>query len=337
MDRGFRRNFLALAVLLAVFFLLGEPTSQAHAKESRCAGAPMVLTPEHFEKPICLFVRSRQCPQSAQSTEPACNFLYDYYDEDGLYHPVSEESIFRLMPKQVPVLIIVHGSFMSLEEDPKLYEAYQWIQAGAPDQPLVVFCYRWPSAVGCKALLGSVAVCELAQRAEFNGFYLAQLINDIPDQNPVRLLGHSHGCRMIASALHLLSGGRVDGKTLKPSSFSNRSMRVTFFSAAMDHDWFNPGQCYDLAFHRMCWMQNHKHTCDWALLTYPFRYPGSSRALGQIGFTRKDRQKLGDQAEKIQQCDDGKGQGLLKYGHGLKSYLRDPATKTAVLSNIYSP
>jgi hypothetical protein len=182
-------------------------------------------------------------------------------------------------------------------------------------------------------LLGSIAVCQLAQRAEFNGFYLAQLINEIPRENPVRLLGHSHGCRMVCSALHLLSSGQVDGKSLPAHAWSDRAMRVTFFSAAIDHDWLNPGQKYERAIHRMCWLQNHSHSHDWALITYPLRYPGSSRALGQSGFTKKDLIKLGTQAEKIQQFH---GDGINLCGHSLESHLENLAVKIPVLSNIYS-
>jgi hypothetical protein len=319
------------------FLLIGNVLGgidRASAAQPARAGAPVLLTPDLFERPLCIFIRSQECPQAPSSAEPACNFLYDYPGQDGLYHPVSGDLLFQMLPKDMPVLILIHGSFVDFEEEPDLLETFEWIRQGAPDRPLLVLCYRWPSAVGCKVILGSIAICELAQRSEFHGFYLAQLINQIPSENSVRLLGHSHGCRMIASALHLLSGGRVDGITLKPSSWSNRCMRVTFFSAAIDHDWLNPGQKYDLAIHRMCWLQNHTHRLDWALLTYPLRYPGSSRALGQLGFTRKDLRRLGCQALKIQQLN---GQGILLWGHALKSHLDDPAIRPFVFSNIYSP
>lgn len=330
-----RFHVFVLAVVAVGMFCVND---RAVGDEPRgCAGAPMTLTPEHFQKPACIFVRSRQCPQSGLSLAPDCNFLYEYYGADGLYHPVDGDAVFRVLPENIPVLILVHGSFVDFVDEPDLLKTYEWIREGASDQPLLVLCYRWPSAVGIKVVLGSFAVCELAQRAQFNGFYLAQLINRIPQANPVRLIGHSHGCRMIASALHLLSGGKVKGVGLAPYQWSNRGFRVTFFSAAMDHDWFNPGHRYDLAFNRICWLQNHKHTCDWALLTYPMRYPGSSRALGQTGFTAKDLRLLGSQAAKIQECNDGIGQGILRCGHSLNTYIRDLRIRPIVLSNIFSP
>jgi hypothetical protein len=247
---------------------------------------------------------------------------------------VSSQHLFDLLPPDMPVLILVHGSFVDFDEEPELLETYEWIRAGAPERPLLVLCYRWPSAIGCKAIFGSFAVCALAQRSEFHGFYLAQLINSIPAENTVALLGHSHGCRMISAALHLLAGGRVDGESLRPCSWSNRAFRVTFFSAAIDHNWLNPGGRYDLAMNRMCWLQNHRHQLDWALLTYPGRYPGSSRALGQAGFTSKDLRRLGGQAAKIQQFD---GHGPMAWGHSLKSHIVDPAVRPMVLGNVYSP
>ncbi len=313
---------------------LGKGLPEAAADVS-CAGAPVALTPEHFTEPVCVFVRSRGCPQSHGLNVPVCNFDYEYYGPDKGFHPVSGEALFQVLPPGIPVLILIHGSFVDYEDEPELLYSFEWIRSGVPHQPLLVLCYRWPSDVSCcKALLGTFAVCQMAQRSEFHGFYLVQLINQIPAENPVRLIGHSHGCRMISSALHLLSGGKVDGRPLPPCSLSNRAFRVSFFSAALDHDWFNPGQKYDQAIHRMCWLQNFKHTLDWALLTYPGRYPGSSRALGQTGFTRKDLRRLGPETCKIQ--DIKNGQGMLLWGHGMKSHLTDDI-KPLVLSNMLSP
>ena len=327
---------LPLAVGCVLIGSLFAGLTSLQAEEQPCAGAAVTLTPEHFQRPTCIFVRSQECPQSPGTNCPNCNFLYEYYGPDGLYHPIDGEAAFRILPEKVPVLILVHGSFVDFVDEPDLLKTYEWIRDEAPDKPLLVLCYRWPSTIGCKVVLGSFAVCELAQRAEFNGFYLAQLINRIPDSNSVRLMGHSHGCRMIASAMHLLSGGKVDGTALNPTAWSNRAFRVTFFSAAMDHDWFNPRQKYEFAIHRMCWLQNHRHSCDWALLTYPLRYPGSSRALGQAGFTKKDLRLLGSQAAKIEQFDDNRDQGIRWCGHSLETYLQDLRIKPVILNNIFS-
>jgi hypothetical protein len=330
--RGTRTFPLAIGCLL-IGLLPGE-IPRACAAPPILTGAPVAVTPDLFECPLCIFVRSEECPQSFKSTEPACNFLYDYHGADGLYHPVSGDQLFQSLPKDMPVLILIHGSFVDYEEEPELLRTFEWIREGSWGRPLLVLCYRWPSALGCRAILGSIAICQMAQRAEFNGFYLAQLLNQIPVENPVALMGHSHGCRMISAALHLLSGGRVDGKSLNPWSWSNRGFRVSFFSAGIDHDWLNPGERYGLAINRMCWLQNHKHALDWALLTYPLRYPGSSRALGQTGFTGKDIRRLGTQAGKIQEFN---GQGALIWGHGLRSHLDNPGIQPWVISNIYSP
>ena len=114
---------------------------------------------------------------------------------------------------------MIHGSFVDFEDEPDLLYNFEWIRSGAPHRPLLVLCYRWPSSIGCcGAWLGTFAVCAMAQRSEFHGFYVAQLINKISPANPVRLMGHSHGCRMISSALHLLSGGAVNGRRLPACS-----------------------------------------------------------------------------------------------------------------------
>ncbi len=51
--------------------------------------------------------------------------------------------------------------------------------------------------------------------ADFQGFYLAEIIENIPADKQILLVGHSFGARTILSALHLLSGGAMGNRTLK--------------------------------------------------------------------------------------------------------------------------
>ncbi len=91
-------------------------------------GPPVSILPEHFSQPLCIFVRSQECPQTAGTAEPACNFQYHYPGPDGLYHPVNGEELFQSLPSGVPVLILIHGSFVDFEEEPELLEAFEWIR-----------------------------------------------------------------------------------------------------------------------------------------------------------------------------------------------------------------
>ncbi len=74
-------------------------------------------------------------------------------------------------------------------------------------------------------------------------------------------------------------------------------------AAAIDHDWFNPGQRYDCGLNCTECLLNLRNSRDAALKLYPLRRPFSSRALGSSGFTRSDERKLGRRTCKLKELD----------------------------------
>lgn len=199
----------------------------------------------------------------------------------------------------VPVCIVVHGSFM---DSPSVYpescETWKWLQSGSCGLPFQMIYFSWPSDRPL-TLLASIDVTLLGRRAGKNGFYLASLIQQLPPECPVCLVGHSHGTRVISSCLHLLAGGSVEGFRHCGSGCNGRRIRTVFSASAIDHDWLNPGQRFDRA---LCCTEcllnltNHK---DPALMIYPLGRIASSRALGCSGFTAKDHRKLGPWSSRV--------------------------------------
>ena len=120
--------------------------------------------------------------------------------------------------------------------------------------------------------LPGVDVAILGRRAEMNGIRLARLVQMLPPECPVCLIGHSHGARMVASALHLMGGGTISECQLSYQPAARR-VRAIFAAAAIDHDWFNPGQRFDCGFRSAECMLNLKAPGDWALAVYPLRRP----------------------------------------------------------------
>ena len=104
--------------------------------------------------------------------------------------------------------IVVHGSFTNwkgLCDD--CGPVFRWIRSAAPSRPLTVVFFTWPSS-GPITYEPHLDVAILGMRASFNSVYLGDLVARIPPGHPICIIGHSHGARMTAAALHLLGAAR---------------------------------------------------------------------------------------------------------------------------------
>jgi hypothetical protein len=209
---------------------------------------------------------------------------------------------------------------------------FQWLRAAAPDKPLHVVFLTWPSERFI-TLLPSLDVSMLGRRSEFNGFYLAQLIGHIPPEHPVSLLGHSHGARTTLSTLHLLGGGRVQGKCVgRCSRYQGHRLRAVLAAAAVDHHWLNPGERYDRAVCRSEAIVTLRNKRDRALWFYPLHKPFGRSALSHSGLHRSDRMRLGSCNSKMVEFDVAP---LVGNGHMWPHYYCRPEIASALVPYLY--
>lgn len=242
-------------------------------------------------------------PQKFNSASPGFCDSVDRYDEGIGYRRSSLGELSQSLIPGVPVCIVVHGSFMdSPSVIPESCSTWQGLKAGSCGQPFQMIYFSWPSDRPISPL-ASIDVAVLGKRAARNGFYLASLIQHIPPECPVSLFGHSHGTRVVASALHLMAGGVVEGCGHPFARSAGRRIRTVFAASAIDHDWLNPGQHFDRALCSTECLLNLRNNHDPALMIYPLRCIGSSRALGFSGFTAKDHQRLGPLNCRVRELD----------------------------------
>ncbi len=93
-------------------------------------------------------------------------------------------------------------------------------------------------------------------------------------------MGHSHGARMTAAALHLLAGGEVDDTHLTYLPPPEQRIRAVLVAGALDHHWMDPGQRYGMALCRTECLLYMRNDHDIVLSIYPMRRLFSRRALG---------------------------------------------------------
>ena len=272
-------------------------------------------SPQEFENDQLRF-----CPQVQRVDE--CT--------DGC--PSSMEQLTGSLIPGVPICIVIHGSFMdSPSVLPDSHRTYSWLKAGACGRPYQMIYFSWPSDRALSPL-ASIDVAILGSRASRNGFYLASLIQSLPPECPVCLVGHSHGTRIISSGLHLLGGGVVEGHRHCTPGCSGRRIRVVYTASAIDHDWLNPEERYGRALCCVECLINLRNAKDPALQIYPLRRIGSSRALGLAGFTSKDRRELGAYGSRVRDWDVS---SLIGHDHSWPNYVAHNSLASSLRNYLF--
>ncbi|HUG93305.1 MAG TPA: alpha/beta hydrolase [Planctomycetaceae bacterium] len=285
------------------------------------------------EAPDYWIVSTRRCSQEGRPHCPAGTYDYFHVGPGGRPQFLDEPSFQAWLTPGVPVCVVVHGSFTNwsdaVEGSARMSE---WIRSAAPDRPLHVVFFTWPSEGDEWWLLPPVNVGVLGRRAEFNGFYLADLISRIPPAHPVSLFGHSHGARVVTSAVHLKAGGLVQGQRLSHAEALGRRYRVVLAAAAVDQHWLSPGGRYACAMARVERLVNLRNRNDIALAVYPLRRVLSGLPLGRSGFRPIDRAQFRRLGLAVAELDVT---GLLDTGHLWDNYYRRPEIARSIAPYLY--
>lgn len=277
-------------------------------------------------------VSTAASPQSFETSPPVFCPRVTRYDDCVGYRRSQMTELQQGIVPGVPICIVVHGSFMDAPSvAPESRATWRWLRNARRDQPFQMIYFSWPSDESLTSLIG-IDVLILGSRASRNGFYLASLIQSLPPESPICLVGHSFGARVISSSLHLMGGGVVEGYRHGCANCRGRQIRAVFAAAATDHDWFNPGQDFDRALCCTECLLNLRNCKDPALCVYPLRRLGSSRALGKTGLTPKDRYLLQRTGCKVTDIDVS---GMIGVRHSFPEYFSRPNVATLISNYVY--
>jgi hypothetical protein len=220
----------------------------------------------------------------------------------------------------VPTVFYVHGNQMTLGDAKSqglaVYRKLVHYASGGPRIRFVIF--SWPSAkVG--RLLRDVRV--KAQRTGPVGCQLAWLLDQMPAETPVSLIGFSFGARVITAGLHVLGGGTVcHGMGLTERMHPDRApVNAVLIAAAVHAHWLGKGQNHGQATTQVNQVFLLNNCNDFALRYYHLSTTDRSRprALGLYGPTRLDS----EYAAKIHERDVSRYAGS---EHDLMQYLCAP-------------
>jgi hypothetical protein len=275
---------------------------------------------------------SWKCRQTAPHGCSCGDLEFYYRAGDGATQLLNREAFHASLAPGTPVLIVVHGSFTNWQwlcQD--CAPLYQWIRSAAPSRQLAVIFYTWPSSAPIM-YEPHLDVAILGMRATFNSVYLGDLVARLPAGHPVCIMGHSHGARMTAAALHLLAGGEVDDTHLTYLPPPEQRIRAVLVAGALDHHWMDPGQRYGMALCRTECLLYMRNDHDIVLSIYPMRRLFSRRALGESGLSRRDHERLGYLNSKVVQLDVTP---IVQTGHVWNHYYVHPEIASAIEPFVY--
>ncbi|MBL8817574.1 MAG: alpha/beta hydrolase [Planctomyces sp.] len=279
-------------------------------------------------------VSTHSSPQSFDASCPPFCPRIMRYDECGGHRNADYSEMMQSIQPGIPICIVVHGSFVGWEGACiESRYTWKWLGSACPGRPFQMIYFTWPSDREITPLV-QLDVAVLGRRASRNGYYLATLIQQLPPESPVCLVGHSHGTRVISSALHMMAGGEIDDVCHPCVRTTGRKIRAVYAAAAIDHDWLNPEERFGRALCTAECILNLKNSHDPALKIYPLRRPFSSRALGQAGFTSKDRREMGGWGRRAAELDVT---NVIGHGHFWPEYFQRPGIARSIANYVFFP
>jgi hypothetical protein len=220
----------------------------------------------------------------------------------------------------VPTIIYVHGNQITPGEAKSqgLAMYRRLAHYGSGEEPIRFVIFSWPSSrVG--RLLRDVRV--KAVRTGPAGCQLAWLVDQMPAETPISMIGFSFGARIVTGSLHILAGGSLGGSMrLRERVHPERApVDAVLIAAALHAHWLGKGQYHGRAMTLVDEMFLLNNCRDLALRYYHLSTPGRDRprALGLRGPSFIG----GEYASKIQSRDVSRYAGRK---HDLFMYLCAP-------------
>jgi len=209
---------------------------------------------------------------------------------------------FLAQEASMPTMFFSHGN--TLKHGPAMesaWEVYNRMRC-CPGQKRLVF-WSWPAQIVYKRPLlrpREVILKNLRIKlvyAEYQGYYMAKLVQQMSMTQRVMLAGHSYGGISAATAAHWLGGGTLRGITLEggqPVEIPN--LRLGIVSGAFDNDAMIPGCRYSQAFVTANKVYVTRNCRDKTLDNWP---RVSYRGRKAVGVTGINANRLGQYRDKL--------------------------------------
>ncbi len=225
-------------------------------------------------------------------------------------------------------IFFIHGNkvdpCMARDRGLRVYRSL--MRCSCDDRPVRFVIFSWP-ATEVNGFLHDFRV--KAARTRPVGWQLAWVLNQMPPDAKISLLGYSYGARIAGGALHLLRGGQLNGLTLSdPPAQPHVPMRVAFLAAATHAHWYGPNCYHGMAMEEIEHLILLNNEIDPAMRLYKWVEKNSSpQAMGLCGPAR-----LSSDARRRVECYDCSD--CVGRSHDLFKYLGTGRTMNRVWQNL---
>jgi hypothetical protein len=288
---------------------------------------------EHF-----WVVQTRDCPQEMGTDPWPCLRVLHMDDQGEMVERDPADLLSQVAGR--PVLVQVQGSLTTPDIAlGGMLWTHTWLEQNRALLPeAVVIAFDWPSQ---RVYSNSVRdINEKGRRAFVAAFHLAKFLQAFPPESRVCLLGQSYGGRVVPSALHLLGGGCLnsmahDPPVRLPAVRPDMHVRGIIIAGASDRTWLDPGQRLDRALVGCEGFLNLYNRRDEALRFYPFLIRSNHhRALGRIGLTNQDFDRLGPLGARYEEHDV---HDILGVEHSLLDAVANPQVARMMAPYLFNP
>lgn len=221
-------------------------------------------------------------------------------------------------------IVYSHGNWMDwCEARERGLLVYQALVQQNP-APIRLVCFSWPSERE-----GRLApdVRDKAKLADFEAYRLALVLQHLPNDKPLGLIGFSFGARVTCGSLHLLAGGSLNCRTLVAPHNVHSNIHVSLTAPAFDKVDLKPNGRYGLALSEVDCLVNLYNSDDPILKRFRFLDVSSKIAAGFAGIeTPRSTQPLSGDF-KLAQFDVNRTTGRT---HSEKAYMQSPYFQLAM-------
>jgi hypothetical protein len=215
--------------------------------------------------------------------------IYKRYDRKCCRWVRESRESFLAQEGSMPTLFYAHGNSLNHKNAMKsCWQVYCKMRC-CPGPKRLVF-WSWPAERVYKTQ--GLRVCEMIEKnlrikyvyAEYQGYYLAQLVEQMSLSQRAMLSGHSYGGIIVSAATHYLGGGSLRDLALAGGSATMRpNLRTAVISGAFDHDMLNPGNRYGQTFVAAEKVLVTRNIKDRTLKKWPKTSWRCKRAIGVLG------------------------------------------------------
>jgi hypothetical protein len=292
------------AAAASIVVVLAAVASAQYCTPDQCDECNLnaLCLPCCHEPPELWLVNTRCAPKCSNLDEGFERISVKRYDPACRRFVTESWESLLAQEASMPTLVFAHGN--TLQHDGAMnqcWDVYRRMRC-CPGQKRLVF-WSWPAQVAFfRPLITPRRLIEANLRtkfvyAEFQGYYMAKLVQRMSMKQRVTLGGHSYGGIMAATAAHWLGAGELRGLTLAGAEPAQRAnFRVAVVSGAFDNDAMCLDGRYAQSFVSAEKVYVTRNCADSTLQ----RWPGISyRCRKAIGVTGVNANCLGEHARKL--------------------------------------